>query len=99
MRKYLGYMRSCLLLFLSLQFFSCATYYQKNYGFQKHFQNGDFQSALKFLESKKKAGKGKDRLLYYLDKGVVCSMLGKYELSNEYFTQADLYIEDFQRNY
>lgn len=86
-------------LMVIAQFYSCATYYQMNSDFQSKFQKGQFEQSLNYLENKKKGGKGKDRLLFYFDKGVVCNILGKHQLSNEYFTQADLYIEDFQRNY
>lgn len=86
-------------LFLLTQLVSCATYYQMNSDFQTEFQRGNIEQALKVLDNKKKAEKGKNRFLFFADKAIVCNMLGKYELSNEYFTQADLYIEDFNKNY
>ncbi len=99
MKHYYKIINPFLALIIVVQFYSCATYYQMNNDFQSKFQKGQFEQSLNYLENKKKGGKGKDRLLFYFDKGVVCNILGKYELSNEYFTQADLYIEDFQRNY
>jgi hypothetical protein len=99
MKEFQKIIKLFIALVIVVQFYSCATYYQANYDFQSKFQKGQFEQSLSFLDNKKKAGKGKDRLLYYFDKGVVCNILGKHQLSNEYFTQADLYIEDFQRNY
>jgi hypothetical protein len=99
MKYYQKFIKLFLALIIVVQFYSCATYYQMNNDFQSKFQKGQFEQSLSFLENKKKGGKGKDRLLYYFDKGVVCNILGRHQLSNEYFTQADLYIEDFQRNY
>lgn len=87
------------LLFIVVLFNSCATYYQIHYDFHRHFESGRLEEALKYLDSNKRAARGKDRFLYYVDKATVCNMLGKTSLSLEYFRQADLYIEDFQKNY
>lgn len=85
-------------LFLIILLAGCATYYQKSEKFQGYFQNGQIENALDYLEKNTKFGKGKAKLLYFLDKGVVANLLGKYELSNEYFITADRIIEDYQRN-
>ncbi len=77
----------------------CATYYQKTIKFQKSFISGDIEAANKILDQNKKAGKGKDRLLYLLQKGVVLQMLGRYEDSNRFFEDAYLFTEDVQKNY
>lgn len=80
-------------------FLGCATYYQKNIKFQEHFVKGEIEQAEKILEKEKKSAKGKNRLLYFLQKGVVLQMLGNYQESNDFFEQAYLFTEDLQKNY
>jgi uncharacterized protein len=99
MKKFSSHIKVCLILAAVLTLSSCATYYQMNYDFQRQFQSGNLEQSLKYLDAKKKAGKGKDRFLYFVDKATVCNMLGRTALSKEYFRQADIYAEDFQRNY
>lgn len=80
-------------------FNSCASYYQKSYQFQQQFTTGNLQEAQAFLISQKKAAEKKDRLLYFLDRGVVEQMLGNYEASNVYFEKAYLYNQDYRKNF
>jgi len=77
----------------------CATYYQTTLDFQEHFVQGEIDKANSILEKDKKAKKGKNRLLYFLQKGVVLQMLGQYEESNEYFEKAYLFTEDYRQSY
>src|SRR5690348_3279151 len=77
-------------------FNSCATYYQTNYSFNQEFESGDLEKALSTLQSKD----GKHtQFLYDVNNGLVLSMLGRYEQSNEYFEKAFLYGEDYRKNY
>lgn len=96
LKKYIVLVVSCFLLFLVG---ACATFYQNNQAFQDAFRQEQWDLANKSLDKRRKASTGKDRLLYFFDKGVVTHLSGNYQLSNEYFTQADIYIEDFQKNY
>ncbi|MBL4710368.1 MAG: hypothetical protein JKY48_18210 [Flavobacteriales bacterium] len=77
---------------------SCASYYQKSYKFNEQFTVGNLEEAQKFLISQKKAAEKKDRLLYFLDRGVIEQMLGNYEVSNEYFEKAYIYTQDYRLN-
>lgn len=77
----------------------CATYYQKNLRFQEFFEKGEIEQAATILDQNRRAATGKDRLLFFLHKGVVLQMLGNYRESNEFLEEAYLYIEDLQRNY
>lgn len=79
-------------------FLSCATYYQKRISFQRDFARGNIEGAQKFLIKNKKASGKKDRLLYFLDRGVVEQMLGNYDSSNFYFEKAYLFSQDFRKN-
>ena len=87
-----------LIVFL-LASYGCATYYEKNVEFQKYFVKGEIEEAAKTLEKNKRAATDKNRLLYFLQKGVVLQMLGKYEESNQFFETAFLFAEDIQKNY
>ncbi|MBL3657300.1 COG3014 family protein [Fulvivirga sediminis] len=79
---------------------SCATYYEVNQEFNYEFEKGQLKAANQTLAKKsKKLEQSKNRLLYYLNRGVVLSMLGEYEESNRYLEKAYLYTEDYQTNY
>lgn len=78
---------------------SCATYYQKNIKFQEAFAAGDLKKAERILDGEKKPEEGRNRLLYFLQKGVVLQLMGEYEASNVFFEKAYIYIEDYQKNY
>lgn len=77
---------------------SCATYHQKNAQFQAMVAAGKFTEANKILDKTTKEAKGKNRVLYYFDKGVTEHMIGNYEVSNQWFQKADRYMEDFNRD-
>ncbi len=79
-------------------FISCATYYKQRESFQTDFETGNIEGAQKFLKHHTKASEKKDRLLYYMDRGVVEQMLGNYDTSNYFFEQAYYYSQDFRRN-
>ena len=77
----------------------CATYYQKSAIFQEHFVKGEIEDANKVLDRHRKGALGNNRLLYFLQKGVVLQMMGQYEESNKYFEDAYIFTEDFRRSY
>ncbi|MGB0177927.1 MAG: COG3014 family protein, partial [Owenweeksia sp.] len=45
-----------------------------------------------------KAAKGRNRLLYFMQKGVVLQMQGKFAESNTYLEQAYTFIDDYKKN-
>jgi len=58
-------------------------------------RNGDYrQASLVIQEAKESAYRKKDRVLYYLDLGMLYHWSGEYELSNELLTQAEIAIEE-----
>jgi uncharacterized protein len=85
----------CFLLLLS----SCATYYQKNYDFNSAFEKGQLENALKTLEGKESLATGKSRFIYFANRGLLLSILGRYEESNEFLEKAFLFGEDYHLNY
>ncbi len=80
-------------------FFGCASYHQVNQDFHQEFRNGDLHQALEILGDNENVGSGRNRFLFYADKGLLLSILGRYEESNSHFEKAFLYGEDFQKNY
>ncbi len=78
---------------------SCATYYQANYDFNQEFENGNLERALASLQSKSSESNGKREFLYAVNNGLVLSLLGRYDESNDYFEKAFLYGEDYRINY
>lgn len=78
---------------------SCATYYQSNFTFNQEFENGNLEKALAALRSHSAEANGKQEFLYFVNNGLLLSMLGRYEESNDYFEKAFLFGEDYRKNY
>lgn len=78
---------------------SCATYYQKHYAFNSEFEKGDLAAALEVLQQKESLANSKSKFLYFVNNGILLSILGKYEASNDYFEKAFLFGEDYRVNY
>lgn len=92
-------MRAGILLILLFALNSCATYYQTNYNFNREFETGDLDKALITLRSQSSEANGKREFLYYVNNGLILSMMGRYEESNEFFEKAYLFGEDYRKNY
>jgi uncharacterized protein len=86
-----------ILVFLILN--SCATYYQKHYDFNSEFEKGELTKALETLQQKESLANGKSQFIYFVNNGLLLSILGKYEESNSYFEKAFLFGEDYHLNY
>lgn len=87
----------CVLLTLMMS--SCATYYQRHHDFNSAFEKGQLQNALKTLEGKENLATGKSRFIYFANRGMLLSILGRYEESNEFLEKAFLFGEDYHINY
>jgi hypothetical protein len=87
------------MLFLTGLLSSCATYYQSNHTFNQEFESGNLNSALSELQAKSSEASGRREFLFDVNNGLVLSMLGRYEESNEYFEKAFLFGEDYRKNY
>lgn len=86
-------------IILGLGSYSCVSFYQKMNKFQLNAESGNFEEANRTLESARKTDSGRNRLLYFFNKGWTMHMLGEADSSNKYLNDADLYIEDFRKNY
>ena len=78
---------------------SCATYYQKHYDFNSEFEKGDVPGALEVLQKKESRADSKSQFLYFVNNGLLLSILGNYEQSNAFFEKAWRFGEDYQMNY
>ncbi|MEI9921633.1 MAG: hypothetical protein WDO14_23010 [Bacteroidota bacterium] len=86
-------------LILSCAACTTGTYYQSNQSFNQEFETGDLQGALTTLQAKSSEASGKKEFLYDVNNGLVLSMLGRYDESNQYFEKAYLFGEDYRMNY
>ncbi|MCE7864254.1 MAG: hypothetical protein DYG99_12010 [Bacteroidetes bacterium CHB5] len=77
----------------------CATYYQTNQSFNQDFERGNLESALATLQANTKEAKSKREFLYYVNNGLVLSMMSRYKESNAYLEKAFLFGEDYRMNY
>jgi hypothetical protein len=78
---------------------SCATYYQQQYDFNSEFEKGDLEKALTTLKEKENLAHGKSQFIYFVNNGLLLSILGQYGESNEYLEKAFLFGEDYHVNY
>ncbi len=78
---------------------SCASYYQTNTAFNQSFEHGNLNDALETLQSNANDARGKREFLFYVNNGLVLSMLGRYAESNDYFEKAFIFGEDYRKNY
>lgn len=78
---------------------SCATYYHSNHAFNEVFERGELNKALKTLQEKPSEGAGKKQFLYFVNNGLVLSLLGKYQESNNFFERGYNFGEDYRINY
>ncbi|MEX1238665.1 MAG: hypothetical protein WEB30_03080, partial [Cyclobacteriaceae bacterium] len=78
---------------------SCATYYHQHRDFNSEFEKGDLPKALEVLQQKESLANSKSKFLYFVNNGLVLSIMGKYEASNDFFERAYLFGEDYHVNY
>jgi uncharacterized protein len=96
---FVRYCRRCVAVFSVMLVTSCATYYQRHYDFNSEFEKGELTKALETLQQKESLANGKSQFIYFVNNGLLLSILGKYEESNEYFEKAFLFGEDYHINY
>ncbi len=78
---------------------SCSTYYQANITFNEEFEKGDLEKALSTLRTKSSEASGKKQFLFDVNNGLLLSLMGRYEESNQFFEKAYIYGEDYHINY
>lgn len=98
-RKNIAFFPGLLIALTLLLSSGCATYYQKNLKFQEAFAEGNLDKADKLLDKNEKAAEGRNRLLYFMQKGVVLQLQGRYQESNQMLEQAYFFLEDYKKSY
>lgn len=79
---------------------SCSYYTRQSAQLNMHLNNGNVKEAYKIVSTNEdKWDKGKDRVLYYLNRGTLAWMLGNNQESYKYFLKADYYWEDLGIDY
>lgn len=91
--------RRPLFILVAITVSSCATYYRQHYDFNAEFEKGDLEKALETLQKKENLAHSKSQFIYFVNNGLLLSVLGKYEESNEFFEKAFLFGEDYRINY
>jgi uncharacterized protein len=82
---------------LSMLFFQCRTYYDRNIDYNNQLQSHNYVGAEKSLDKLKLLQKQRNVLLFVLEKGKVAHLQQNYTASNVYFNQADFLIEDYNK--
>ncbi len=77
---------------------SCATYRTKNANLYQAIDTGQFEKANQILEKDTKTSNGRNRLLYYLNRGYVSWMLGDYPHSVDFLNTAENTIDDYSKH-
>ena len=77
----------------------CASYYQSHAEFNSEFEQGDLKRALETLGRQQNESESKTRFIYFVNKGLLLSILGEYAESNSYLEKAFLFGEDYRINY
>ncbi len=91
-------MRRSTIVFLLAIGQACASYHQTNRDFNLEFEQGQLQAALATLRNSN-IKNSRNEFLYYVNGGLVLSMMGRYAESNDYLEKAYLLGEDFRTNY
>ncbi|MCD4653526.1 hypothetical protein K8T06_06285, partial [bacterium] len=86
-----------LLIFLLVS--GCATYHDRNAMFHQAIAKRDYDAAVLYLENNDKDSKGRNRLLYNMEKGIALHLSGNYIASNDAFEKAYIILEEFSKNY
>jgi uncharacterized protein len=86
--------RALAVLLLMLFLFSCATYNNRITKYYEQVTQQRYEKAYAALDQNKLLQQKRNRLLYLLEKGKMAHLLQQYENSNQYFNEADLFIED-----
>ncbi len=79
---------------LMLFLFSCATYNNRIGNYYNQVRQNNYEQADAALDRSKILQAKRNRLLYLFEKGKMTHLLKQYDSSNNYFNQADLFMED-----
>lgn len=88
------------LIILIIVTISCnSSYYRRSSSLSTLFIEGRYDEADAFLEKNVKWSKGGDKLLYYLNRGLISHFLKDYDKSNSFFEEAYKLSENYRVSY
>lgn len=88
--------KSAAALFLMAQFGCAGSYAKKIQASEEAFYNGDIDSAVQNITPLAQDASARDRLLFYMEAGVIYHSKGDYKTSNEIFSRADEMAEEIK---
>lgn len=74
--------------------FSCAGYNRRIAAYYTNLSGANYQKAFTALDNNKLLQKSRNRLLYLLEKGKTAHLMKEYAVSNQFFNEADQFMED-----
>ncbi|WP_010417516.1 COG3014 family protein [Anaerophaga thermohalophila] len=93
------YLKVLFTIALAAAIAACATFYQKTYQVQSSIARGQFEKADRMMSNDTNWSQNNNRVLYYMNRGVVAYMMGDYRKSIDFLNQADYYIEDYSKQF
>ncbi|MBX2946907.1 MAG: hypothetical protein KF725_13815 [Cyclobacteriaceae bacterium] len=78
---------------------ACASFYEGTYEYNRQFEQGNLEQALKSLRSSSLYNRKHAQFLAHVNNGLLLSVMGRYEESNAYFEKAYIFGEDYRINY
>lgn len=92
-------LKKCSAISIMMLLSACASFYEGSYEYNRQFEQGNLEQALKTLRSSNVYNRTNSKFLAYVNNGLLLSVMGKYDESNSYFEKAYLFGEDFRINY
>jgi uncharacterized protein len=77
---------------------ACASFYESTYEYNRQFEQGNLEQALKTLRSNSVYNRQHAQFLNFVNNGLLLSVMGQYEESNAYLEKAFLFGEDYRIN-
>lgn len=78
---------------------ACASFYEVSAAYNRQFEQGNLDQALKTLRSSNVYNRAHVKFLSHVNNGLLLSVMGRYRESNEYFEKAYIFGEDYKVNY
>lgn len=86
--------RASLIIAVALSATACASLADKNAAINDRFYRGDVSGAAGLID-KHKSIEGRDKIIYLMDRGIICHSAGDYAKSNPYLLEAAKLVRNF----
>ncbi|MGY4385917.1 hypothetical protein ACVWYN_002965 [Pedobacter sp. UYP24] len=88
------FFRASIVIGLMPFLFSCASYNDKIAGYYKQIRAGNYAEAGRELDKNALLKKPRNKLLFLMERGKTSHLNGEFEVSNNYFNEADQLLEN-----